>query len=131
MNSVSEDIKDFIELSDTGLDWDFGTDMFIGFMPETPDKCICIYDTGGYPPQSNYDYYKPTIQIIIRGNKQDYQSAWDDAFELMDVLHGVHGEEINLTTYIQILSMSDILFLGYDKNKRPEFSINFEIHRTG
>ena len=130
MNSTTEDIKDFIELSDTGLGWTFGTNMFIGFTPETPDNCICIYDTGGYPPQSNYDYFKPTIQIMIRGNKQDYQSAWDDAKQLMTALHGVHGEVINLTTYIQILSMSDILFLGYDKNKRPEFSINFEIHRS-
>ena len=129
MNPASEDLKDFIELSSTGLDFTFGTNMFIGDMPDKPDNCITLYDTGGPAPQANYDYYKPTVQILIRGDIQGYQNAWDQANSLSNALHGVAGETVNSTYYSQILASSDLMFVGKDDSNRPIFSINFEIHR--
>jgi len=129
MNPVSEDIIDYMESSAGGLDFTAGTDIFIGVMPDSPDNCVCIIDAGGYAPQPNYTYLRPSFQVSVRGSRQGYQDAWDDAQTIRDALHGVAGETINSTYYSQILATSDIMFVGNDDNDRPLFIINFEAHR--
>ena len=129
MNPPSEDICDILEQSSVRAGT-FGTDLFISKMPSSPDACVCVYDTGGEPPTLPYSYFKPTIQVRVRGIISGYQSAWDKAKEVMDALHGVSNETWNGSRYIMIACMSDIIFVGYDDNNRPLLSMNFTIHRT-
>lgn len=128
MNPPSEDIKDILEASSAGLDLEFGTDMFIGLMPEKPDNCIVIVDTGGFPPAPKYTYRYPTLQIRSRNNNN--KSAWTELDDISGVLHALYEETWNSTRYIQILAQTEPLFLGQDERQRFQYSINFEIHRT-
>lgn len=130
MNPQSEDIKDKLVSSQAGLGLTFGTDLFISEMPDEPDICYCLYDTGGVDPQANYEYDMVHLQVRARGGKGGYRAAWLAIKDIRDELHGTYGETWNGTRYIGIWCMGDILFAGYDKNGRPLLTVNFRIHRT-
>lgn len=138
MNPVCEDIKDMMIDSSLGIG-EFaatsGWSIYLTQMPDddnTPDTCIAILDTGGSAPDPDPDKNigNPTFQVLVRGGKMGYQTAWDKAREIIVGLHGVHNETWNGTRYIQIFAMSDILSLGYDESQRPLLSINFSVMRT-
>jgi hypothetical protein len=131
MNPPSEDIKDILESSSAGMGLTFGTDLFISSIPSTPDLCVGIYDTGGFDPVPNYDYFRPTVQLRIRGKKESgYREAWKLAETIRDVLMAIHNETWNDTKYVGIWVEADVFFVGYDDNKRPLLTVNFRIHRT-
>lgn len=128
MNSPSEDVKDMITQS-AGVGT-FGVGVFISVEPPTPDLCVTIYDTGGYPADLAVDIYNPTIQVRVRGAVGGYQAAYQKALAVLTLLHGVHNETWNGTRYILIRAMSDILNVGEDDKGRPILTINFQLMRT-
>jgi len=129
MNAPSEDIKDILEsISSLGLT--FGTNLFVGETPTTPDQCVCILDTGGFEHEDNFVYERPTIQISARGDKGAYTATHELAQAVRDELHALANQTINSARYIGIWLMSDVMFVGWDDNRRPEFTANFRIHRT-
>jgi len=130
MNPPSEDIKDLLIESSSGLTLVFGTDLHISRMPENPDECVSIYDGPGGAPQANYEYDFPSVQVRVRGAKMGYTATWALAKEIRDVLHAVTNRTINLTRYIQIVCSSDVMFVAWDESNRPIFTVNFAIHRT-
>lgn len=131
MQSPSTDIKDMLDASDAALGLEFATNLFVGEMPESPNECVCIYDTGGFDPASIDERYEyPTIEIMIRGERMGYAAAWSLAQDIKDVLHKLHNETWDSTRYIGIWGVGDINCIGYDQSQRPLFSINFRIHRT-
>jgi hypothetical protein len=129
MNPPSQDIKDYLA-AQSSLGLTYATDLFVSEMPESPDLCVAVYDTGGFDPESDYSYERPTVQVKVRGDKGKYLIAHSLLQSIRDVLHATHGETINTGLYVGIWQMGDILFLGYDQNKRPELTANFRIHRT-
>lgn len=129
MNSPSEDIKGFLE-AETALALTFAANLFVGQMPESPDACVCVYDTGGYPGEANFVYQRPTCQVKVRGNKGAYKVAHELAQSIRDTLHALHNETINDARYIGIWMETDVLSLGPDERQRPMFTINFRVHRT-
>ena len=129
MNAPSDDIKDILEgLSSLALT--FATDLFVAKRPPLPDQCVTVYDSGGYDPQAN-DYERPTVQVIVRGLKGGYRTAYALAKSIKDELHEYANQTVNSTRYIAIYTQGDILSLGEDENGRPLLSVNFRIHRTG
>ena len=131
MNPVSEDVKDMLLDSASGLSLVFATDLFIAVEPDKPDLCVTVFDTGGKMPDHTIhrlDY--PTIQVRIRGDEGGYMAAYALAEDIKEYLRGVHGETWNTTKYIGIWAMSDIIPLGLDEKKRPRFTINFYVQRT-
>lgn len=136
MNPVSEDIKDILVSSSVGVGAyaaTSGWSIHIGGLPDgvnVPDTCISITDTGGGMPEPNYTYQRPTAQVLVRGAVGDYKTAYSKTEEIRDALHALVNESWNATRYVQILCMSDIMFVARDDKKRPLFSVNFIIHRT-
>lgn len=129
MKAPSEDIKDILE-GTSALALTFATDLFISEMPDRPDDCVCVYDTPGEPPETGYVYHRPGLQIRVRGAKGAYLATHEFAQAIQAALHGLHDETWNGTRYVGIWATGGVLFVGYDDNHRPIFSINFRIHRT-
>ena len=133
MNSPSQDIKDLLEASSAATGLTFATDLFVGQEPDgggVADKVVTVYDTGGGEPDPNRSLKEPTIQVRVRGDKFGYQAGYTLAETVFDVLHGVKNTTVNSTRYVHIIATSDILYLGFDKNNRPMFTMNFRIIRT-
>lgn len=129
-NPASEDIKDLLILSSSGLDLIYETNLFISVLPDSPDECVGIFDSGGLTPEVNYTYEYCDLQIRVRGNIFCYKNSYILAKNISSYLHGKTERTINLTRYILIKMITEPVFLGLDENKRPLFSINFLIHRT-
>jgi hypothetical protein len=109
----------------------FGTDLFVSELPESPDEAVVLYDTGGFDPEVQYQYLRPTVQIVVRGEKGSYVATHQLAQAVAVVLNGRHNETVNDARYVGIWQEGDIAFLQYDEQHRPEFSVSFRIHRTG
>lgn len=129
MNAASVDVKDLLE-DHTALGLAFATDLFVSSMPSEPDECVAVYDTGGLPPSALFTLERPSVQVRVRGPKGDYRTGWALAAAIRDFLNGMHGEVINSARYISIFATGDIIPLGSDKSERPEFTVNFQVHRT-
>lgn len=99
-------------------------------LPETPHELIAVLDQSGMAPEDLIAYYKPMVQVMIRGNKGQYANTYATAQNIRNLLHGYGATEVNSTWYIGIWATSDILPLGYDSLERPVFSLNFLIHRS-
>ena len=129
MQAPSVDIKDILEAT-SSLALTFGADLFVSEMPDTTDECVCVYDTGGFEPEANFVYERPTVQVVVRGTKGAYVVAYNLIQGIRNALHALANHTTNGARYIGIWCQSDIMSLGYDKNHRPMLSVNFRIHRT-
>ena len=129
MKSPSEDIKTILDgISSLGLA--LAADLFVGELPKSPDACVAIYDTGSMePPNPTYTLEHPKIMIKVRGEKNGYQTSYALAKDIKAELLGL-STTVGSTRYLCIWVLSDILWLGYDDNRRPLWSINFRMQRT-
>lgn len=127
INTVTEDIKDMLENSESGLGLVFGTDLFIGVLPDSPNNVVILNDPGGMP-QLRYGMERPSLQVFVRN--KDYTSGYDLVKDIKYYLHEKNNETWNSTRYISIMNRSEIAFLGQDEKNRFEWSVNFLIHRT-
>lgn len=128
MNAPSEDIKDML-VDDLSLV--FGTNLFIGEEPTTPDDTVTIFDTPGFAPdltmQNDGNYHRPSVQIRVRN--QDYRDGWSLTNDIKVSLHGRAQETWNGTLYSVLLAQSDPFFMGLDENRRARFVITFNMQR--
>lgn len=129
MNAPSTDIKDILE-AESSLGLAFGTDLFIGMEPNSPDQCVTIFDTMGRQTglsmdQELYDY--PSVQIRVRDNS--YISGWNLIESIRTTLHGRGQETWNGTLYSIIYCASGPAMLDTDQQSRVRFIVNFNIQR--
>jgi hypothetical protein len=129
MNAPSEDIKDMLAAV-SSLALTFATDLFVSEMPDTPDQCVCVYDTGGFDPEGDFNYERPTAMIRVRGAKGAYTAGHELAQACRDALLGTADSTVNGARYIGIWVVGDVNHIGYDDNHRPLFTVNFRIHRA-
>lgn len=110
---------------------------FIGFLPDLPDKAICVYDTvGGDDGRvmiSGERIIHPGIQIRVRG--VDYKTTYEKIDEIAKALDGV----VRLTvapssedtyTLHNVSRKSPIIPAGVDEmdaRRRHHFTINVEV----
>ena len=130
MNSSAEDIKDML-VDESSLGLTFATNLFVGREPSSPDDCVTIFETPGFPPQltlkQGEDYYYPSVQIRVRNN--NYQTGWTLAHNIMVSLHGRGHETWNETLYTVIRCSNGPALLDWDENSRARFIINFNMQR--
>jgi hypothetical protein len=100
-------------------------DIFLSFLPATPDACMAIYNTGGQGSALPEDHIR-AVQIIVRG--LDYESVNSKAWEAYRSVR--NATQINGRKVIN-RPMGVPAHIGQDQNKRHEFSLNFEMWTTG
>lgn len=99
-----------------------------GSMPNKPDKCITVYDSGGRDPEARLSINYPSIQVVVRASEKEYAAAWDQCDKLKGWIHGIN--EVNAAAYPDLrscLMTGEITDLGRDENNRPSFSMNFRL----
>lgn len=128
MNSPAQDLRLILE-ADSSLALEFGTDLFIGEMPETPDECASLMDTGGLEPTTGPLYY-PMAQALVRAGVGQYSNASNLAYGVLDALNRYSGQpDSSGYYYTGIWPVGEPVFLGTDEKNRPMFSINFRMQR--
>jgi hypothetical protein len=127
MNSPAYDIAQILDSSGVSAG-DYTTDLVVSQMPDTPNNCICVYDTGGFDSAADYVYDRPTVMVKVRN--LSYRAGYAKAQLIKSALHGLSNENWGSSRYIGIWCMGDINSVGLDENQRQIFTVNFRIHRT-
>ena len=103
--------------------------MFVGQEPETPDECITVYDTGGFPPNAKYLRDEPTVQFKVRGLPFDGKTPTDLLQSIRNRLLNSANTTVGDSLYIQYIEFGGIIDLGADKKERMMYTTNFRLVR--
>ena len=107
-------------------------DLFIGIMPDKPDKCVAIYEYAGAQPlevlvDDAATLERPSIQVMTRGARNDYPSARALMDQVRDTLTGITNETISGERFLRVNQISSINALGVDDNDRPRFTLSLQV----
>jgi hypothetical protein len=123
--SILDDLKSQLA-TDGVVDGATGWGCYLGGQPETPDKTITIYETGGdgEPDQfSGTEHTYPTFQVRGRGAAFGYEAL---RTKMQDVFNSLNNVDISGYVYVYPVDSGPIA-LGYDGNNRPQLVWNFKV----
>jgi hypothetical protein len=103
-------------------------DLFLGILPDQPDRCVAIYEYAGASPlevmvNEGATLERPSIQILVRAARNDYPAARALAASVQAVLVDIVDETISGQRFLRVHSLSSVNALGTDDNDRPMFSL--------
>lgn len=102
-------------------------DIFFNTQPDSPDNCITITDTGGYPSDNTGVIRNPTFQIRTRNI--DYAAAKEKAEEIYEILHQADNFYLG-NFYIYYAEFAgEPAYMGKDENNRAEITMNLRLER--
>ena len=122
---VDKDIAEYLEDLGHGT---VGTDIFVGWMPDSPDNCIVVTATGGQPPEMCVELESPGFQVRVRNTSSS--AGWTAANNILDDLHDLTNTTIESRMYHYIKAQQSVNRLGKDGQDRSLFSINFIAFKT-
>ena len=128
MNPVTQDMKDVLVAAGLGT---FGTDLFVGVLPNGPDLCAVLIETGSWrEPEPTTDLEYPTMQVITRGGPNDYLGGRAKMEDIYAHLRDLAHTTVNSVWYGGIWVQSGPMAIGRDERHRPLFSVNFRFMRS-
>lgn len=120
-----EEGEDSLVTPDLGI---IGETLFYSFLPESPDNCIAIYDTGGWAKDPDIPREDPTFQFVFRGATYDEAQALIKKFKDWFIPNDVPKKLFYIGPYfihlVQPLQAAPF-YLGRDENGRDKFTWNF------
>ena len=134
MNSAASDIAEILQAA-SSIALVVETDLFVSRIPdgnEVADDCVAIIDNAGHDPLMAYrkgtsNYHYSSITVYCRST--DYDTAYNQAFSILEYLHANSGLVEGSTLYTLIKALGDPQLLYYDDNDRPIIIVNFEVQR--
>ena len=122
MAVVIDDVASYLATNSVGT---VCTDLFKGYLPESPNACVAVLDTGGSQPNPDIPTKEPTFQVMIRST--NYTLGRSKLDTIRSLLHRQANVELvsGQTYFYFILAISEGGHLGRDDNGRDLFSINF------
>jgi Bacteriophage minor capsid protein len=99
-------------------------------MPDSPDKCVAVYEYAGFAPNFGHDgqhWENPHIQCLSRA--PTYPDARQQAQQVYNLLNGQTNVVINGGNYLSIKALQNPFAILPDENQRDRVVINFELAR--
>jgi len=100
-----------------------GTDIFYSSLPDSPDVCVCVIQTGGQRPAPWEDLEYPGIQIVVRDSDSDVARTKAEA--IFADLAGLTHTTINTRIYHYFESTGSPNDVGLDEKNRRLITIPF------
>jgi chloramphenicol 3-O-phosphotransferase len=112
-----------------------GTDLFKGMLPPEPDEAACVYEYPGSAPDyvmgsASIDQENPRVQIVFRGERDDYETPRDTAETAYRALAAVANQSLSSTRYLNIEPLQSPFALGPDGNGRHRIAFNCQITKA-
>lgn len=127
---MTRDLATFMVVE--GIGTALGQDVFLERRPPTPDRCLTLVDTGGFPPIRGVPDLRRTVQVMVRskGTQAAKGLAWD--------CHGLffpdgQGRHIRVggKSYLTLPTASALPSpLGEDDDGRMLFVMNLVVTTT-
>lgn len=100
--------------------------IFIGKQPATPTTAVTVKIAAGPDANPKYLLDYPVVQIMIRGEKGEYEAAYNKAQLVKDVLLGIPSQTIKDVRWVLVNLIGDIIDMGTSQEDHPMFSLNFQ-----
>lgn len=99
------------------------------------DQLVILTEDGGGRPEIHADTgigdmacQDPAVQVRVRGEPHDHDTAHDKAEEILRAVHGLRGAMLGSTEYVRVASQtSEPIYIGQDAKRRPEFTLSFRM----
>lgn len=114
---IADNVYDI--LSAAHSDWP----MTVGALPSTNANAIGLMDYDGYTSTEYFgsgSVFQPLLKAVVRNNSYEEGQEWCEAIK--DALHRYHDD-----TFLSILLVGDIMYLGRGETKLHEFQLTFTI----
>jgi hypothetical protein len=98
----------------------------ISKMPDTRDRCIALFDTGGLAPEPKWLLDYPDVVVLIRGG--EYQETFNKMKEVQNTLFSIPAQEINGDWWAGTIMIGNPAFVQYDEKDRPIFSMTLRVY---
>jgi len=126
---VLEALADYLQSASVAF---AAQDLFIGLMPDQPERCVALYEYSGAPPlevmESNTaTLERPSVQVMVRAARNDYPAAKSLIEAVRDVLTGITNQTISGDRFLRVNQISSINALGVDDNDRPRFTLSLQV----
>jgi len=112
-----------------------GINLFLGRFPaEAPNACVLLQQYEGQSPTFTFGdgisvLEAPRIQLLVRGEREDYPGAYDWCYALRNIIGGVtKTTEMNGVFVLRLEPQGIPNPTGYDEVDRPKFTVNFQAH---
>ena len=105
-----------------------GTNLFISFLPDSPDACIVIYPSGGsVSPTSTGKRHLDSVYVLIRATDNDvaYKTG-KTLITLLDDKTRSNQKILTNTTGVALVSQSQPTYVGRDDNLRSLYRIDID-----
>lgn len=111
---------------DGTMDWM----IFQYYMQDQPDNAICLYETGGKPPDTRFALDHPGFQVRVRSAANTPQIARAKMQAIFDRLHA-NDEPVTLGAgYVYCYAQqTGVIPIGQDEKRRPAFVQNYLVSR--
>lgn len=125
--SFLEDIANKLQALGLGI---VGTDIFIGALPSTPYVAFGVFEYGGLAPNKGFGtpvlrYETPAVQVLARGEPQDYEGPRTRAQTAYTGLNAVEAEVLGTTFYHWITAQQAPFLLRRDENQCVVIACNY------
>jgi len=111
-----------------------GTNLFLGRLPDTPNTCVGVIETGGQSAveamggSSLPAYTRPRAQVFVRAAAySDAASLAEDIYKKMQL---IDNEALSGVTYLRANGMQSPFYLERDPQERAVFSCNYQTLRV-
>lgn len=123
--AILEDLAGYLAANGHGT---LGTDLFRGFLPDTPDVATCLYEypglSGDYGAGGQSYLERPRVQVLVRD--PSYTAGRARIELIYRLLDTVSGDLINQVRYYSIAALQAPFTMGRDKNDRSLLACNFQ-----
>ncbi len=122
---IADEVAQFIAGSGAGT---FGNDIFVAFMPESPDECIACYDVNTFANMNSSALSDDNLGVEIDLRSNDYLSIKAKQKLIHSKLMGFNGQ---LMTGGQHVTAVDVeinpKFIGSDEKNRYLFIVTYRL----
>ena len=114
-------------------DLTLGTNLFLGRLPDAPDTCVGLIQTGGTAPTDTFGASYPPLetqglQTLVRA--ASYATAEALAVDIFKSLQSVENETLTSTLYLKIEGNQSPFPLERDGQERLVVSCNYNVVKT-
>lgn len=110
-----------------------GTNLFLGWLPDSPDSAAALYETAGYYPLYIANLpapgmERPGIQVLVRD--ATYATGRERIESIYQRLASIGNQVVSGRWYAAVRPMQAPFALAPDERNRPRFVVNFVAHRA-
>ncbi len=115
-------------------DLTLGTNLFLGFEPDTPDTSVTLYDTSGLQPDNTFGndtapvLENPSLQVRTRATT--FATSESLSRDIWTLLTKVINETLTSTRYLRIQPEQSPFSLSRDSQNRAIFVCNYTVTKA-